>query len=72
MMCLGLEPRVAGWKAQKNPLSYSGTPIHSTVNYGKILVHYFSNSVLLHIFEPEFSPTLRRVHTKRITRRNTP
>ena len=23
--CLGLEPRVAGWKAQTNPLSYGGT-----------------------------------------------
>ena len=26
MVCLGLEPGVAGWKAQTNPLSYSGTP----------------------------------------------
>ena len=25
MVCLGLEPRVAGWKAQTNPLSYGGT-----------------------------------------------
>ena len=25
-MCLGLEHRVAGWKAQTNPLSYVGTP----------------------------------------------
>ena len=23
-VCLGLEPRVAGWKAQTNPLSYGG------------------------------------------------
>ena len=22
MVCLGLEPRAAGWKAQTNPLSY--------------------------------------------------
>ena len=27
MVCLGLEPGVAGWKAQTNPLSYGGTPI---------------------------------------------
>ena len=27
MVCLGLEPRVAGWKAHRNPLSYGGTPI---------------------------------------------
>ena len=26
MVCLGLEPGVAGWKAQTNPLSYGGTP----------------------------------------------
>ena len=24
---MGLEPRVAGWKTQTNPLSYCGTPI---------------------------------------------
>ena len=26
MVCLGLEPRVAGWKEQMNPLSYGGIP----------------------------------------------
>ena len=26
MVCLGLEPRVAGWNAQTNPLSYGDTP----------------------------------------------
>ena len=26
MVCLGLEPGVAGWKAQTNPMSYGGTP----------------------------------------------
>ena len=26
MVCLGLEPRAAGWKALTNPLSYKGTP----------------------------------------------
>ena len=26
MVFLGFEPRAAGWKAQTNPLSYSGTP----------------------------------------------
>ena len=25
MVCLGLEPGVAGWKVQTNPLSYGGT-----------------------------------------------
>ena len=27
MVCLGVKPGVAGWKAQTNPLSYGGTPI---------------------------------------------
>ena len=26
MVCLGLEPGAAGWKVQKNPLSYGVTP----------------------------------------------
>ena len=26
MVCFGLEPGAAGWKAQTNPLSYGGTP----------------------------------------------
>ena len=26
MVCLGLKPGAAGWKAQTNPLSYGGTP----------------------------------------------
>ena len=26
MGCLGFEPGLAGWKEQKNPLSYGGTP----------------------------------------------
>ena len=26
MVCLEVEPEVAGWKAQTNPLSYDGTP----------------------------------------------
>ena len=27
MVCLGLKPGAAGWKARMNTLSYSGTPI---------------------------------------------
>ena len=27
MVCLGLEPGAAEWKAQKNPLSYGGTQL---------------------------------------------
>ena len=36
-MCLGFEPRAAEWKAQTNPLSYSGTP------YAKLLLLVGSN-----------------------------
>ena len=34
MVCLGVEPGVAGWKAQTNPLSYGGTPFscHFTIS----------------------------------------
>ena len=32
MVCLGLEPGAAGWKAQTNPLSYGGTPL--SCSYG--------------------------------------
>ena len=27
MVCLGLEPWAAGWKAQTNPRNYGGTPL---------------------------------------------
>ena len=33
MVCLGLEPGVAGWKAQTNLLSYGGTPKESVNLY---------------------------------------
>ena len=33
MVYLGLEPRVAGWKVQTNPLSYDGTPLYSKLFY---------------------------------------
>ena len=33
MVCLGLEPGAAGWKAQTNPLSYGGTPKCSYSGY---------------------------------------
>ena len=30
MACLGVEPGLAGWKAQMNPLSYGGTQFSDT------------------------------------------
>ena len=38
MVCLGIEPGAAGWKARTNPLSYGGTPI---------LAFLISNTTLL-------------------------
>ena len=29
MVCLGLEPGAAGWKAQTNPLSYGGIHLNT-------------------------------------------
>ena len=40
MVCLGLEPRAAGWKAQTNPLSYSGTPTSQLLTIEGILVFF--------------------------------
>ena len=31
IVCLGLEPKVAGQKVQTNPLSYGGTPMNREV-----------------------------------------
>ena len=31
MVCLGIEPGAAGWKARTNPLSYGGTPFNTNV-----------------------------------------
>ena len=33
MVCLGLEPRAAGWLDQTNPLSYGGIPTRPKVLY---------------------------------------
>ena len=38
MVCLGLEPRVAGWKAQTNLLSYGGsvTRLGDLLDFGQV------------------------------------
>ena len=45
-MCLGLEPRVAGWQVQTNPLSYGGTPLYSKLSATLgtnifIIIHFY-------------------------------
>ena len=42
MVCLGVEPGTAGWKAQTNLLSYGGTPTQSYFIEGRITVQLFS------------------------------
>ena len=65
MVCLGLEPGVAGWKMQTNPLSYGGTPnpiklfsdaiAVDVLNYGKI--YEFSP---YHIGNRQFAPNVAK------------
>ena len=31
MLCMGLEPRAAGWKVQTNPLRYGGTHCYAVL-----------------------------------------
>ena len=38
MVCLGLEPGAAEWKAYVTPLSYGGTPIQSFIKKITFLV----------------------------------
>ena len=51
MVCLGLEPGAAGWKAQTNPLNYGGNPIFSFSNlesdlYLRLTVSIFVSNCL--------------------------
>ena len=38
MVCLGLKPGAAEWKAQTNPLSYGGTPCEVDVYF---LIYFY-------------------------------
>ena len=48
MVCLGLKPRAAGWKAETNPLSYGGTPQEH--NFEALRLIYTSLYTLYHYF----------------------
>ena len=48
MVRLGIEPGVAGWKVQTNPLSYGGTPrVHSSylANLARKSLFYYNFSI---------------------------
>ena len=52
MACLGIEPGVAGWKAQTNPLSYGGTPSLIQFNMAEIITKRLKAvSMLLHLLK---------------------
>ena len=55
MVCLGLEPGVAGWKVQTNPLSYGGTP------YAEILIDSMVTLSLLTTIYEEIQVYLERM-----------
>ena len=53
MVCLGLEPGAAGWKAQTNPLSYGGTPcptiFRSSFIYDDLMFHISTHDwIMMH------------------------
>ena len=58
MVCLGVEPGAAGWKAVTNPLSYGGTPIafHFT---------YLTGSRINHIDKYDTTPKRNFAHAQR-------
>ena len=47
MVCLGLEPRAAGWKAQTNPLSYGSPPPPPILCLSMLLIPVLYASLLL-------------------------
>ena len=50
MVCLGLEPGAAGWKAQTNPLSYGSTPGTST--YFHLWLVFSDSNIRLQLAHP--------------------
>ena len=54
MMCLGLEPGAAGWKAQTNPLSYGGTP-KANLNVLVLFFDHISTRAPTHTLKGEVS-----------------
>ena len=52
MVCLGLKPGAAGWKAHANPLSFAGTPEYNRVPnskcYKQILAYWLHCTEIKH------------------------
>ena len=42
-MCLGLEPGLAEWKVQTNPLSYGGTPMTPDFYFTAVIAFYIGH-----------------------------
>ena len=59
MVCLGLKPGAAEWLAQRNPLSYGGTPIYKRVLFWYLQLnnkakHWYSSSKNMYGTVPYF------------------
>ena len=48
MVCLGIEPMAAEWKAQTNPLRYVGTPKPNILSYFYLLTLYVGSENVEH------------------------
>ena len=46
MICLGLKPEAAGWKAQTNPLSYGGTQTFVLLKWPSLRPYYTAGNTL--------------------------
>ena len=61
MVCLGLEPGAAGWKAQTNPLSYGGTPSLSNIVYFLFNFYKIKIGSVIALLRRRLSPEIFKV-----------
>ena len=64
MVCLRLKPRVAGWKAQTNPLSQGGTPVNCL--FEKSFMIFFKNLILALQARKMFAQTSCPLYTSKV------
>ena len=63
MVCLGLKPMAAEWKAQTNPLRYGGTPKPYIVSYFYLLTLYVGSKNVEHYYSSVSIEDLNNVET---------
>ena len=69
MVCLGLEPGAAGWKAQTNPLSYGGTRLMTSNNGREVVCLLLRYSIIRNVALQKGFASSRR-HSSSVTRKN--